>query len=81
MTQVLFVCVKNGGKSQMAAGLLTQLLRDQHSAGIEVGSAGTEAGPPFPLDRHFMESLARGGLHAVLLEETEGPRWRATYRR
>ena len=44
-------------------------------------SAGTEAGPPFPLDWHFMASLGRGGLHAVLLEETDGPRWRATYRR
>ena len=28
MTQVLFVCVKNGGKSQMAAGLLRQRLTD-----------------------------------------------------
>jgi arsenate-mycothiol transferase len=44
MTQVLFVCVKNGGKSQMAAGLLRQRLTDQHTGGIEVGSAGTNAG-------------------------------------
>ena len=43
------------------------------------GSAG--AGPPFPLDRRFMESLARDGLHAHDLEEIDGPRWRATYRR
>ncbi len=26
MTRVLFVCVKNGGKSQMAAGLLRQVV-------------------------------------------------------
>lgn len=37
---VLFVCVKNGGKSQMAAGLM------KHEAGAEVGvsSAGTKPG-------------------------------------
>ena len=45
------------------------------------GSDSAEVGPPFPLDRHFMESLGRGGLHAVQLEEIDGPRWRATYRR
>ena len=44
-------------------------------------SGSAEVGPPFPLDRHFMESLGRGGLHAVELEEIDGPRWRATYRR
>ena len=45
------------------------------------GSGNAEAGPPFPLGRDFMEGLARGGLHAVRLEEIDGPRWRATYRR
>ncbi|MBF6325845.1 low molecular weight phosphatase family protein [Nocardia cyriacigeorgica] len=37
---VLFVCVKNGGKSQMAAGLM------RHAAGgrVRVHSAGTEPG-------------------------------------
>ncbi len=38
---VLFVCVKNGGKSQMAAGLMRQLVGDSvvvHSAGTEPGS-------------------------------------------
>ena len=37
---VLFVCVKNGGKSQMAAGLM------KHEAGAEIGvsSAGTKPG-------------------------------------
>jgi arsenate-mycothiol transferase len=39
---VLFVCVKNGGKSQMAAGLMRQLAGDTidvHSAGTAPGSA------------------------------------------
>jgi arsenate-mycothiol transferase len=38
---VLFVCVKNGGKSQMAAGLMRQIAGDSvtvHSAGTEPGS-------------------------------------------
>ena len=37
---VLFVCSKNGGKSQMAAALMRQLAGDQ----IEVHSAGTKPG-------------------------------------
>ncbi len=37
---VLFVCVKNGGKSQMAAGLMRQLVGDQ----VDVNSAGTRPG-------------------------------------
>ena len=39
---VLFVCVKNGGKSQIAAGLMRQLAGDTvavHSAGTKPGSA------------------------------------------
>jgi arsenate-mycothiol transferase len=37
---VLFVCVKNGGKSQMAAGLMRQLAGDT----VDVYSAGTTPG-------------------------------------
>ncbi len=37
---VLFVCVKNGGKSQMAAALMRRLLGDE----VEVHSAGTAPG-------------------------------------
>lgn len=37
---VLFVCVKNGGKSQMAAALMRQLAGDS----VEVHSAGTAPG-------------------------------------
>lgn len=37
---VLFVCVKNGGKSQMAAGLMRQVAGDT----VSVYSAGTKPG-------------------------------------
>ncbi|EGD53332.1 low molecular weight phosphatase family protein [Gordonia neofelifaecis] len=37
---VLFVCVKNAGKSQMAAGLMRQIAGDT----VEVHSAGTRPG-------------------------------------
>ena len=37
---VLFICVKNGGKSQMAAALMRQLLHDR----VNVASAGTHPG-------------------------------------
>lgn len=37
---VLFVCVKNGGKSQMAAGLMRKVAGD----GVVVDSAGTQPG-------------------------------------
>ncbi len=60
MTQVLFVCVKNGGKSQMAAGLLQQVLTDQHTSGIEVGSAGTKAGTS--LNGLSVQVLAENGI-------------------
>ncbi|MBO0678297.1 low molecular weight phosphatase family protein [Mycolicibacterium sp. S2-37] len=39
---VLFVCVKNGGKSQMAAGLMRRIAGDTvtvHSAGTKPGTA------------------------------------------
>lgn len=42
---VLFVCVKNGGKSQMAAGLMRHLAGDRvqvHSAGTRPGAALNE---------------------------------------
>jgi arsenate-mycothiol transferase len=38
--EVLFVCVRNGGKSQMAAGLMRKAAGDR----IEVHSAGTKPG-------------------------------------
>ena len=45
MTRVLFVCVKNGGKSQMAAGLFRQAVAEDPDLGRwQVESAGTQAG-------------------------------------
>ncbi|NLS10626.1 low molecular weight phosphatase family protein [Nesterenkonia sp. MY13] len=42
---VLFVCVKNGGKSQMAAGLMQKALADRGKpAAVRISSAGTKAG-------------------------------------
>lgn len=38
---VLFICVKNAGKSQMAAGLMRQIAGDT----VDVYSAGTKPGP------------------------------------
>jgi len=39
-SRVVFVCAKNGGKSQMAAGLMRRAAGD----GVEVDSAGTRPG-------------------------------------
>ncbi|GAA1803093.1 arsenate-mycothiol transferase ArsC [Nesterenkonia flava] len=42
---VLFVCVKNGGKSQMAAGLMRKVLADAGTPdAVMVASAGTRPG-------------------------------------
>lgn len=59
MTQkpsVLFVCVKNGGKSQMAAGLMRQLANDQ----VDVYSAGTTPGSS--VNALSAESLSEFGI-------------------
>ena len=53
---VLFVCSKNGGKSQLAAGLMNQL-----AAGtVSVHSAGTKPGQS--LNPQTVESLAELGI-------------------
>lgn len=52
---VLFVCVKNAGKSQMAAALMRQLAGDA----VEVHSAGTQPGQG--LNALSVESLAELG--------------------
>ncbi len=54
MTRVLFVCVKNGGKSQMAAGLMAG------TPGVEMSSAGTKPGTS--LNALSVESLAEVGI-------------------
>lgn len=53
---VLFVCVKNGGKSQMAAGLMTKRVGDA----ITVESAGTKPGST--VNGLSAESLAEVGV-------------------
>ncbi|WP_380176059.1 low molecular weight phosphatase family protein [Kineococcus sp. DHX-1] len=57
--RVLFVCVKNGGKSQMAAGLMRQAVHDAGTA-IDVDSAGTKAGTA--LNPQSAASLAEVGV-------------------
>ena len=53
---VLFVCVKNGGKSQMAAGLMRHLAGDQ----VHVDSAGTRPGEH--LNAESVASLGEIGI-------------------
>lgn len=53
---VLFVCVKNGGKSQMAGGLMRHLAGDT----VTVYTAGTKPGPA--LNGQSVESLAELGI-------------------
>jgi len=53
---VLFVCVKNGGKSQMAAGLM----RKEAGETVEVHSAGTTPGSS--INAQSAESLLEVGV-------------------
>lgn len=53
---VLFVCVKNGGKSQMAGGLMRHLAGDA----VTVYTAGTKPGPA--LNTQSVESLSEIGI-------------------
>ena len=53
---VLFVCVKNGGKSQMAAGLMRQIV----GATVDVYSAGTK--PATSINALSAESLLEVGV-------------------
>ena len=45
------------------------------------GLESSDQGPPFALGRDFMESLGSGTLKLERLDEVEGPRWLAAYRR
>jgi arsenate reductase len=53
---VLFVCVHNAGRSQMAAGLLSQLAGDA----VDVRSAGSE--PADHLNPMVLEAMAEHGI-------------------
>jgi len=59
---VLFVCVGNGGKSQMAAALAAQHAGDR----IEIHSAGTTPGTK--LNPQSVEVIAEAGADMVVLE-------------
>jgi arsenate-mycothiol transferase len=61
---VLFVCVKNGGKSQMAAGLMAKAAQDA----VEVHSAGTQPGKA--INGLSAQSLAEIGVDI----STEAPK-------
>jgi arsenate-mycothiol transferase len=56
---VLFVCSKNGGKSQLAAGLMRQLA----AGSVDVYSAGTKPGKD--LNPLTVESLAELGINVT----------------
>ncbi|MEW9872899.1 low molecular weight phosphatase family protein [Arthrobacter sp. HS15c] len=56
---VLFVCSKNGGKSQLAAGLMSQLA----GGTVRVYSAGTKPGSS--LNPQAVDSLAELGIDIV----------------
>ncbi|PWJ52538.1 arsenate-mycothiol transferase [Quadrisphaera granulorum] len=56
---VLFVCVRNGGKSQMAAGLMRHAA-EQRGLELQVSSAGTQAGDK--LNTQSVASLAEVGV-------------------
>lgn len=62
---VLFVCVKNGGKSQMAAGLMRHAAQGR----VEVYSAGTAPGAS--LNALSVQSLLEVGVD--IREETPKP--------
>ena len=61
---MLFVCVKNGGKSQMAAGLMRKLA----GSSVDVHSAGTRPGNE--VNSLSVESLAEVGIDI----STESPK-------
>ncbi len=57
--RVLFVCVRNGGKSQMAAGLMRRAAAQQ-GLSVHASSAGTRAGQS--LNAQSVASLAEVGV-------------------
>lgn len=62
---VLFVCVKNGGKSQIAAGLMRQIAGDS----VHVHSAGTKPGSE--VNKLSADALAEVGVD--ISSETPSP--------
>ncbi len=56
LPEVLFVCIHNAGRSQMAAGLLHQLAGDR----VQVRSAGSE--PASQLNPRVVEAMSEVGV-------------------
>ena len=55
MKHILFLCVANSARSQMAEGLARQILGE----GAEVSSAGSD---PAPVNPHAVEAMAEIGI-------------------
>ncbi len=55
MKRILFLCVANSARSQMAEGLARQILGER----AEVSSAGSE---PAPVNPHAVEAMAEIGI-------------------
>ena len=64
---VLFVCVRNGGKSQMAAGLMRKAAGDR----VEVHSAGIDGIERMRLIRDDIDHRVRGLLDELLPVDAE----------
>ena len=63
---VLFVCIHNAGRSQMAAGFLRALAGDA----VEVRSAGSDPGPH--VNPAAVEAMAEVGIDISPLRSTTG---------
>ena len=55
MTHILFLCVANSARSQMAEGLARQILGER----AEISSAGSD---PAPVNRHAIKAMAEIGI-------------------
>ena len=69
------LAIKNVGRLVAPRGTLLVLASARDEAD------GPVDGPPWPLTRAEIESFATGGVEAVEIEELQGPRWRAEFRR
>lgn len=69
MTHVLFVCVRNGGKSQMAEGLFRRILARHGTTDVTAGSAGTHAGTG--LNLASVRALAEVGVDISAARTTQ----------
>lgn len=71
-------------RAQMAAAVVGLVRPGGRLVAVAFRADGPESsdqGPPFALGRDFMEALGAGTLELVRLDEVDGPRWVAEYRR